>query len=871
VTAPRRALLAAAALLAGAAAPAAAQLAMRPRPALDDPRAPRAVIHRDTAFVDAIVRLDVEGGPSDVIPALVRDSVLLLPVRQFFDLVGIRMVSFVLRDSAVAMLEPGSVPLRFRPADHTLVLGAEAVAHDSLDVTWWDGDLFVTTALLDRLIGVQTQVDWTNLTVFVANAAHVPVVARARRERRHQNLQARERPAPEVLDLRLHTRPVDGAVLSWAFTASSNGPVDARALEFGLGAGLLGGSAEVRPVFWSSAGDAGTDLHLSWSRVWSDRRWIRQAYAGDVHTGGRRAMLMSGVAVSNAPFIRSSEFDVEQYVSDVPAGWEVEVYENGRLSAYGGADALGTFRVPLELRYGQNPFELVLYGPGGETVRQKRTIRVPFSRLPAGRFEYAAAAGACRYDPCDALVSADARYGLSSAVTLQGGWDGFFGYDGDRTLWQPYALVSAAPHPAFLLTGELVGNGHARGAVAYEPVLDLRVNAAHTRFARSATVAGAAFTAASTEGALYWRPAWRNGASYLQGALVHTTGPGQRRTLARVAGTLRVRDVRYSAGFLHEDARFGTWDRDRFTVDASADAILHGPWRWLRAATAQGALAVDPGTGLSSWRAALGRPVGRYFRVDGGLAWLRGTGVSLELAFSSATPGPRWGTRTRMDPGTGTDALVYANGAVAYDPRTRLTRLGDQSDLGRAGLNGILYRDDNSNGRRDPGEPGLAGVPVSVGGWPARTDAQGRFAAWGLPAGEVADVLVDSLGLGDPQYVLPAQVLRVRPLPNSFGTIEVPVQIGAEVAGYVVFRERPVPGIPVILREMNTGAEIRVTTFGDGGFYKGAVPPGEYEVTIPDELLERLGAFAPPLSIFVPPGTAEKRFSDLHLRLEPRQ
>jgi hypothetical protein len=75
--------------------------------------------------------------------------------------------------------------------------------------------------------------------------------------------------------------------------------------------------------------------------------------------------------------------------------------------------------------------------------------------------------------------------------------------------------------------------------------------------------------------------------------------------------------------------------------------------------------------------------------------------------------------------------------------------------------------------------------------------------------------------------------------------------------------------VPVLLREMNTGVEITIMTFADGGFYKAAVPPGEYEVTLPDAILERLHASVPALSIFVPPGAGDKRYEDLHLRLEP--
>ena len=135
---------------------------------------------------------------------------------------------------------------------------------------------------------------------------------------------------------------------------------------------------------------------------------------------------------------------------------------------------------------------------------------------------------------------------------------------------------------------------------------------------------------------------------------------------------------------------------------------------------------------------------------------------------------------------------------------------------------------------------------------------------------EPVPIDVDTLALPDPQLLLPAPVIRVRPSPNAFGSIEVPCVVGAEVSGFVVIGEEPLAGVPVVFRDLDSGREITILTFSDGAFYKAAVPPGEYEVTLPNAVLDRLKAYAPPLSIFVPPGPGDKRFGDLELRLEPR-
>lgn len=853
-------------LLLGTASPALAQLALGGTAV-----ARRGSVARDTAYVEAVIRLDIENGPSTVISALAYNETLLLPLRQVLDLAEIRLEAFALRDSAVVLLEPGRVPLRFIPSARVLTRGADAVPYDTMDVAWWDGELFVATGLLDLLLGVRTSVEWSDLSAMVGESAGLPVVQRARRERRRQ-LVFRGRPAAGAMEIPLRERTVDGAVMSWSLVAATGGPTDQFSLHLGFGAALLGGSAELRPQVWSGHGESELELRGSWTRAWPASSRVRQARLGDVQSSGLRARLLQGVVITNAPFIRSSEFDVEPLAGNVPAGWEVELYDRGRLMAYADADALGAFRVPLQLRYGQNPLELVMYGPRGEVTRQKRTIRVPFSRLPAGRLEYAVAAGRCRYDPCRELVSADVRYGLSSHVTVQGGWDAFF-HGARGTVWQPYAVVSAMPLPSFGITGEAVVNGHLRTAVEFEPTTDLRVTAGYTDYAEAGGLySGAVAENTRSEASLFWRPGWMRGALFFQGTGAHSTGPSLQRSVQRVSATTRVGLVRYSLGLLRDAVdRSGAVASRRFSIDAGADATLLGPWRWLRTSTVQGQIAIEPARGLGALRTSLGRRVNGQLRMDAGIGWFRGTGFSLELSFSTAMPGPRAGGRSRVSSEAGSEALTFAYGSVAWDPRTQLLRLGDGADLGRGGISGVLFRDDNGNGVRDPAEPGLSGIPVHVGGWPAETDADGRFSVWGLIPSEPAQIDVDTLSFGDPHLILPAPVIRVRPTPNAFGTIQLPVVVGAEVSGFVVLGEEALAGVPVLLRELNTGAEITIVTFGDGAFYRAAIPPGEYEVTLPDAVLERLDAFAPPLSIFVPPGSGEKRYEDLQLRLQPRQ
>ena len=823
----------------------------------------------DTLLAPAVIQLRIDKGPEEVISALAYNSTMLLPIRKFLEMTEFRLDTYAAGDSVVIVIEPTKLRVKFDPARGSLTLGDTLIPLRTYDAVWWDGDMFVATKTLDRAFGTATSIAWANLSALVGQTAMLPVVRRARRERRHAQLVVSP-VEPGALELYPEGRLADGAVLSWSLFANTEAPTSDYSLDLGLGGKLLGGGLELRPRFRNAAGTNNSQLQASWSRAWTDQPWLSQLRLGDVQSSGRRSRLIQGVAVTNAPFVRSSEFEVEQLAGTIPPGWEVELYERGRLRAYE-EGAVGAYHMPLTLRYGQNPYELVLYGPAGEVVRQRRTVRVPFSRLPRGQFEYALAGGGCRFDPCDGMLSVDARYGVSRQVTLQGGWDAFF-RGGRSDVWQPYAVVSGAPVQELTLTGEAVLHGHLRGTAAFEPHEDLRIEAGHTAFAESRLeFAGTFLERHRSEASVFWHPSALRGALYFQADGVRSGALGSSRVSERATASARLRRVRYSFGLRRDAFRSdGVPDVTRVAVELSGDAPLSGPWRWVRTTNMRGFLSIDPGQGLSQLSVSLGRRI-RDIRADMGLGWGRVGGVSLDIGLTSALRGrPRVGTRNRFSSGAGSTSLMFVNGSAVWDPDAHFVRWSDGGDLGQGGITGIVFLDDNANGLRDPGESGLEDIGVRVGGRYDETDADGRFAAWDLTPYAVAKIDVDSLSFNDPRYILPARVLRVRPAPNTFLSVEVPVVIGAELGGFVLFDGQGVGGVPIIFRELNSGLEVVCMTYTDGAFYRAGVPPGEWEITLPESVAEYLNVIVPPLHIFIPPGSGDGRFEDLILRLEPR-
>jgi hypothetical protein len=94
--------------------------------------------------------------------------------------------------------------------------------------------------------------------------------------------------------------------------------------------------------------------------------------------------------------------------------------------------------------------------------------------------------------------------------------------------------------------------------------------------------------------------------------------------------------------------------------------------------------------------------------------------------------------------------------------------------------------------------------------------------------------------------------------------------MGAEISGFVTLDGEGLPGVPVILRNLATGATLSLTTFSDGAFYKLGVPPGDYELNVPDAYLEQFRAMVTSLIVSIPtgPAAASVQLDDLLLQLE---
>ncbi len=133
-----------------------------------------------------------------------------------------------------------------------------------------------------------------------------------------------------------------------------------------------------------------------------------------------QAALGRGFELGNRPIDRSDSFSRTSFIGELPSGWDAELYRNGQLLAFADNRSDGRYAFQdVALLYGQNRFEIVLYGPQGQIRRQQQSLAVGLNSIPPQKTYYWAGINQEGHD----LVT------LNQPPIAGGGWRGSFGLE----------------------------------------------------------------------------------------------------------------------------------------------------------------------------------------------------------------------------------------------------------------------------------------------------------------------------------------------------------------------------------------------------------------------------------------------------------
>jgi len=578
--------------------------------------------------------------------------------------------------------------------------------------------------------------------------------------------------------------------------------------------------------------------------------------AGDVQSLSHRLIPGSngrGLEVTNRPLFNPVAFDRTRFEGDLPSGWDAELYRNGELLAL--SRSSGSQRYAFEdvaLLYGDNRFEIVLYGPQGQQRSRLETINVGQSQVPAGQTWYWAG------------INQPGRNLLGNLLDRDDGG----GFNAPR---QPADFTRA----------------NMQAAVQVE----------HGLSKRTSVGALATMLLANNEKLTFVEGSIRQsvGSSLLEVAVARDSRGGLAGRFAAVAqfGSLNVsadalvannfvvngeRERRYREGRLSLDAPIKV---GRQTISAHGDVRLADRGDENRSLNAVGRLSTNINgfnlTTLVDWQHRLGKAASlndqrlelgvmgtgriRAVRLRGEARWEvqpQSRFKSAELsAYWSATDKADWEGALGYDAEAGrgharishirrfstmaaaasieagTDGSVAAgiNLNFSLDSGAGGFRLTNQRLASTGIVEARVYRDNNDNGVRDPSEPWESGAAITTGQRVSETptDRQGLVRVGGLQPYQPVAVGIDTSSLEDPSLAPKKALQVIVPRPGVAAKIEIGLVGSGDIEGMLVQSDgRGFEGLDIELIDASGKVIASGRSDYDGFFLFDRIPYGRY-------------------------------------------
>lgn len=794
--------------------------------------------------------------PARTIPALVDGQRrLLLPVAKIAEAAGVPFAAGAgggraFRPESADGIAADTVLRQLRSDSTTLQLGPD-------ELMMSEGEVYAAAGLLAELLDAELVVEWGKLTARLDRERPFPAEARLAVEERRSGLAPAALPETYTNPRSVPYRPKwGGMVFDWELSAQSLNPSRSMTFSPTLGTAVWGGELKVGATLGSDErGDAApVDLHAQYRRAFPTASLVRQVEVGDVAAEGPFLQQLQGVRITNVPHTQEPIFGMVPIGASVPAGWEYEVYQGGRLVGF--SDAISDGSPPALIRYGSSDVRVREIGPDGQERVRDLTFAVPYSMVRQGAFRYDLGAGRCRWSDCSAGAFAAGRYGLTNGLTVGGGFNlRRGGAAGDA--FKPYlGLAFANAHGA---SGELQVERGGAGRASVQLLGNSRVG-----FQASARLDPSFRLGADSAVAVEPRRYWTGDAS-----ATYRTGAGGI-SAVRLSGHV---DGHLGGGVERWSATGAVYHSDG-TVEAS---LTDGPavpaYLGLRGTQMLGRLfgtmpsslsagASLGGEGVQTADAGLSVGALGWANVSASVRWDRARSARpvLELGLSAFTRSLRVHSRVSTERGAARNrTTISARGSLAEAGLAGVSALPGPAE-GSGGITGLVYYDRDADGRFTAGDTVLAGQVVQVGGLPVRTDARGRYVRWNVSPYDVAYVRIHPNAVADPALTPAQPEHRVRPVPNRAITVDFPVvqtrPVGGQVAGLA---DAALGGITLELADEH-GQVTAATTFTDGAWYVARARPGRYRVTVSASSLTALSARAAAVEVVVPAdGDAEVR------------
>jgi len=821
------------------------------------------------------VRVD-RSALADSLPAYPSIGGLLVPLGQLTAILGFEIRVDVAGRAATGFFIREDRPFLLDGDRRSVKVGGKELSFDADSLEVHEDDIYVDTRLLAKWFPIDVTVDFPNLRLDIHAREPLPAQMRKMREEAmRKSLAGRGRPAADSPvrpdPYRLWDGPFVDETLGFDLQRPRSGPSSWNVQNTTyLTADFLWQELRI-----SATGDRhapASDVRVSLGRRDPDGHLLgfvgaREYALGEVLFSGDDLVSIPasgpGFLVSTFPLQRSSQFGRQTFRGALAPGWEVELYQNDTLVAYQQSRADGFYEFDdVPLNFGFNLFRLVFYGPQGQRREEGSRFNIGESLTPPGKVNWRLVGN----DPKNATRRSllDVEAGISrnltavasaSTVDFLGATHGY-GKAGLRAFWSLLYAAADFVHDT-------------RGGNLVSLQVQTRVGPVQIALQRAQLSGYASEQFLPTLGLIHGRTLARFNGIVPAGWLpaIPIQFQFQRDEFA-AGGHLDKATNRVSISF-HRFFVSNQIELDRLRIPGTSQDRAFGDLlasKYLRRFALRGELLYDvrPDRQLKNLVATAETLSGDGLVYRAGVnRFLQTKQTHFLFGVNKSQGAYGLGANGDYSSATGLTVALSVNVALGFDSRTRVWHAQARPMAASGAFSALAFLDTNGNGVRDPGEPPLEGVALTLqrSRQPGRTGKNGVVFVPNAPNGVASDVSLDTSTLEDPSAIPELEAIRVVARPGKTIAVDFPVYLAGEITGTVTIRgasgRRDGAGLSVQLVSPDNKELRRTLTAYDGFYDITTIRPGTYRLRIDPDDLKRL-ELSPSMEreiVFAPSGT----------------
>lgn len=708
-----------------------------------------------------------------------------------------------------------------------------------------DNELYVRVETLARLFNLRMTFDFSMLRVYLSLEKDFPAYQKLKRKLAREKLSQKQAALRDVVDVRHRREYLSGAAMDWSLSTNPVGGRNKHFYSVLTGGMLLGGDFDVT-VGGSTEEPFNSDqFDYGWHYFLSDNGYLSQVEIGDVNAGGALARGLKGGLITNRPQERRKYFQTINVSDWVGEGWEVELWVDNRLTDFAVTGPDGFYHFNTDVFYGACNIELKMYGPNGELRTETNIIRVPYTLIPKGDFEYAVTGGTVEINrEKRAYSQATAYYGVLNSLTFGLNMDMPVGAEDDEK-----SIIAA--DATYQLLGNLTVNASmarnyaAKSSFSFSHPSIVNITAGYTKYYENAIrnplgqLSKISFSISSP---------MKIGSSYL----------GLRYNVSfdkypELLSTNMNYGFSASVGVFHL-TYLGKYKSSAFTNktirSVSSQFMLSS--RLLRFLRPQFRVDYDHVNNMiSKYGIHVAKRVFRTGQLSLSIERNVPTGTNTIMAtFNLLTSFADFSSRF-MSTGKRTTVNQLQRGSIKYNREARSVQFDRKNAVGSGSAVVRPFHDANYNGVMDPNEEYISGLRAKIaGGYVTIRGEDRQYFYDGLRPYEDYMVEIDQYSLDNPLLKPTNENYRVKVNPNVVTAIKVPVVTTSEISGKVERMAGPairgVGGTKVILMNLSRETLIELTTFNSGEYYYLGLVPGSYKAYIDPGQLKQFGYISEP-------------------------